>query len=185
MITDASYFEKGELFLPNANDGNVGSFIEGNLDMTIKRYERQLLIGALGIDVYKELVTVYPSISTAAQKWKDLVNGVDYSIGQYSYHWEGLKGQNKEGVIAHYVYCQYLKQDEIEYSTTGMARNAVANATSARYIEKYVSAWSNFREKYQGEQFYERSLLQFLRDNEPDWPFTDYRTYGAVNRFGI
>lgn len=185
MIIDKTYFLSGELFIPNANDGNVGSNSASNLDTVIERYERQLLLDALGLDIYNGLVTAMADLQGSEQKWQNLVNGMDYSVDGTNYRWDGLKGKNKDGVIAHYVYCMYLRQDEIDYSTTGMKRNAVENALRASFTEKYVSAWSNFINMYQGDNTVNRSLLQYMEDNILDFPYEDQKLYGKVNRFGI
>lgn len=185
MIIDKTYFVSGDLFIPNASDGNVGSGSASNLDTVIARYERQLLLDALGADLYNGLVLAMDDLPGSAQKWQDLVNGLDYTIDGELYRWDGLKGNAKDGLLAHYIYCMYLRQDEIDYSTTGMKRNAVENAVRASYMEKYVAAWSNFINMYQGENTVRRSLKQFLEDRESDFPFDGFKCYGNVNRFGI
>ena len=185
MIIDKTYFLSGELFIPNANDGNMGSSIESNLDIVIKRYERQLLLDALGVELYNELETAMDDLQNADQKWQYLVNGTDYTISGVKYRWDGLKGKNKDGLLAHYVYCMYLRQDEIDYSTTGMKRNAVENAIRASFTEKYVQSWCAFIKMYQGDNEVNRSLKQFLEDMESDYPLDGFKCYGNVNRFGI
>ncbi|WP_421809059.1 hypothetical protein [Flagellimonas sp.] len=175
----------GELYIPNANDGNMGSSSTNNLDTVLKRYERQLLLDALGVELYNGLVLAMDDLPNAAQKWQDLVDGLDYVLDGKMYRWEGLKGKNKDGLLAHYVYCMYLRQDEIDYSTTGMKRNAVENALRASFTEKYVAAWSNFINMYQGDNVVNRSLKQYLGDNEADFPIDGFKCYGKVNRFGI
>ncbi|MBO0323465.1 hypothetical protein J0X14_14245 [Muricauda sp. CAU 1633] len=163
----------------------MGSVSTNNLDTVITRYERQLLLDALGVELYNGLETAMGDLESAAQKWKDLVNGSDYAVDGESYRWDGLKGNAKDGLLAHYIYCMYLRQDEIDYSTTGMKRNAVENAVRASYTEKYVTAWSNFINMYQGENTVRRSLRQFLEDRESDFPIGAFKCYGNVNRFGI
>lgn len=185
MIIDKTYFISGDLFIPNANDNDMGSSIESNLDSVIKRYERQLLLDALGVDLYNGLETAMADLPNSDLKWRNLVNGCDYQVESNKYRWDGLIGKYKDGAIAHYVYCMYLRQDEIDYSTTGMQRNAVENAVRSSYMEKYVSAWSSFLKMYQGDNDVNRSLKQFIEDNETDYPVPMFKVYGSVNRFGI
>ncbi len=187
IVIDSSYFFSGPLKIPNAVSGNAGDSVSSDLDAIGKEYERQLLIDALGVTQYSKLETALSDFPNADQKWKDLVSGVTYQVDGVAVIWDGLRGKNKDGLVANYVYCQYLKHDEITYTTTGMGRSSVKNSTLASFTPKYVSAWSSFLKQYQGEKPYQRSLYQFLEDNEATYTvdLDDFRKYSPVNRFGL
>lgn len=73
MLIDRTYFV-GELAIPNVNQPATGSL----LDWFISKYEPEFLEKALGYSAYKALVESYQS-GTPAQKWVDLVQGVEYT----------------------------------------------------------------------------------------------------------
>ncbi len=217
MIITPTYFVKGELFIPNSTSGNAGNntAIQNDLATTITKYERELLINALGVTLYNDLsgqTFINGDIDAGApQKWKDLVDGKTYTKDSKEFIWDGLKGFDGNSLIAYYIYCKYLENDEVTYSTTGMANESVTNAEKVSYTSKYVKAWNQFLTQYQrlnsgspirlingfggvGLDYYGNvdcrvSLYQFLVDsNEADataYPDFQFRLYEGKNSFGI
>lgn len=215
MIIDATYFQKGILYIPNNKDISAAPIgapsTQSELDVFIDNYERDLLINALGVNLFNLLVTAMDDLPSADQKWQDLVNGVDYTINSKTYRWEGLKGYNKQSLIAFYVYCQYLRNDESTYTTTGIVKNNSKNAENYDPTGKYIKAWNCFIEQYQkdftycpniivnafgnvGLDYYgnndsKRSLFQYLRDaNELDaeaFPDFEFKIYDVQTSLGI
>jgi hypothetical protein len=217
MIITPTYFLKGELFIPNTTNGNAGksTAIQNDLASIITKYERELLINALGVTLYNDLSSqtfLSGVIDTGApDKWKDLVNGKTYARDSKEFIWDGLKGFDGNSLIAFYIYCKYLENDEVTYSTTGMANESVTNADRVSYTPKYVKAWSQFLTQYQsvnngspvrlvngfgsvgldycGNGDCRVSLYQFLTDmNEADataYPNFQFRIYESKNSFGI
>ena len=211
MIIDNTYFQKGILYIANNRDVSASNApsVVSELDTFIDIYERQLLLNALGTVLYKELKTAMTDLPNAAQKWQDLVNGVDYVIDGKTYRWEGLKGYNKNSLIAFYVFCEYLRNDESVYTTVGVVKNKANNADNFDLSPKYIKAWNTFLRMYQsntndpmivvnafghvGLDYYggknvQVSLYQYLIDqntlddtNFPDVEFTFYR---SENTFG-
>lgn len=170
MIVDNKFFNKPEVYIPNNTD--VGAQPVGNqsvksdLDVIIEKYERVLLLDALGVTLYNELQTALKNISTAAQKWKDLVQGADYTINNQVYRWDGLQGYNNDSLIAYFIYTQYLVNDELTYTTTGMVRNEASNAITAPFNTKYVRAWNNFTQMYQADLYrYSNRCYNFYKRN--------------------
>lgn len=215
MIIDSSYFEKGELYIPNNRDLSaqpVGSpSTKSDVDFFINKYEPELLLNALGVTLYNELETANSDLPNAAQKWKDLVNGVDYTIDGVTRRWDGLIGAGKQSLIAYFVYCQYLRDKEATFTTTGVVQNDANNAENYDPTRKYIKAWNSFLKQYQGGlnrapriiynssgsvglDYYGNksktvSLYQYLADQNtlddtafPDFEFTLYESY---NSFGI
>jgi len=215
-IIDATYFEKGSLYIPNNKDMNASP--EGtptnqtDLDFFIIEYERELLLNALGIVLYEELLTALEDLDISAQKWKDLVNGLTYeNIEGVKKRWDGLIGYNNQSVIAFYIYTKYLRNYNETFATTGVVRNDSKNATNYDATPKYIKAYNSFLEKYQADllpqpRFYANrfgtegidwygsekvqvSLFQFLTDsNELDetaFPDFKFKFYEQQNSFGI
>ena len=216
MIIDATYFEKGSLYIPNNKDISAAPLSEGSamseIEFFIDKYERELLLNALGVTLYNLLVTAMDDLPSADQKWQDLVNGKDYTINSKTHRWEGLKGYNKQSLIAFYVYCQYLRNDESTYTTTGVVQNTAKNAENYNPTGKYINAWSSFMCQYQKDNYYneprviyngsgemgldyfnnndvQRSLYQYLTDaNELDptaFPDFEFRFYNIKTSLGI
>lgn len=215
MIIDATYFEKGIIFIPNNKDINASPVgapsSQSELDFFIDNCERDLLINALGVTLFNLLTTAMIDLPNADQKWKDLVNGKDYTINSKTYRWEGLKGYNKQSLIAFYVYCQYLRNDESTYTTTGIIKNTSKNAENYDPTGKYIKAWNSFISQYQKEYNYnptvsinafgsigldyygnndaKRSLYQYLTDaNELDvtaFPNFEFKVYDIQTSLGI
>lgn len=215
-ITDNTYFANGSLYIPNNKDVSVqpvGSPTnQTELDFFIEKYERELLINALGVTLYDELQAQLPTPSL--QKWIDLVDGKNYTnVSGNVKRWNGLKGYSKQSVIAFYVYCEFLRNDNETYSTVGTVKNNAKNAENFDATPKYIKSWNQFIEWYQGNlnstyptivtnrsgsiglDYYgsekpEVSLYQYLIDsNELDetaFPDFEFRFYDSMkNSFGI
>ena len=215
MIIDATYFEKGLLFIPNNKDISAtpvaAPSIQSELEVFIDNYERDLLINALGVTLFNLLVTAMDDLPSADQKWQDLVDGTDYTINSKEYRWEGLRGYNKQSLIAFYVFCQYLRNDESTYTTTGIVQNTAKNADNYNPTGKYIKAYNSFIEQYQnntrnnpaiiingygsigldyfGNNNAKRSLYQYLTDaNELDataFPDFEFKVYDIETSLGI
>ena len=215
-IIDNTYFEKGWLFIPNNKDINaapVGSpTIDSELDLFRIEYERELLINALGVTLYNELQAEIDGTLTT-QKWIDLVNGKDYAINGKTKRWNGLKGANSQSLIAFYVYCQYLRNDNSTYLTTGIGQSTANNAERSDPAPKFVKSWNRFLNQYQGKGYnygyptviYNRSgmvgldyygsdnvevnMFQFLTDQNEltptDFPDFEFKFYETYNTMGI
>ena len=211
-ITDVTYYQKGINFIPNSVDISASNSPsqESELEYFIKIHERQLMLNALGVTLFKEFDAI-TDLTTADQKWIDLVDGVTYTLDDKKYLWEGLRGYNKNSLVASYIFCEFLRNDESTYTTTGIAQNMAKNAQNYSYTPKYISAWRQFIEKYQaqadcspmiirdhfgnvGLDYYQNnnsevSLYRFLTDqNELDanaFPDFEFKFYENQNSLGI
>lgn len=170
MITNNTYHQKGRYFIPNSNEVEVRP--EGvessltSLDYFIDVYERELLIGFLDIELYNELVAVFPNIEGVGnEKWFNLVNGTDYVYDGKTYRFEGLRGYNKNSMISAYVFCKYLRNDDSYYSTTGVLKVNGGNSTPFDPTQKYVTAWLDFLSKYQDNYHYSNSSYSVIYKN--------------------
>lgn len=215
MIIDATYFEKGLLYIPNSKDISASPTAtpstQSELEVFIDNYERDLLLNAFGVDLFNQLKVAMSDYDNAAQKWVDLVEGKDYTINGKKHRWEGLKGYNKQSVIAFYVYCQYLRNDESTYTTTGIVQNTGKNADNYSPTGKYIKAHNCFLKQYQNSDYgqpniiingsgsmgldyfnnsdVQRSFYQYLVDaNELDvtaFPDFEFKVYDTETSLGI
>lgn len=195
IVIDTTYFEKGILYIPNVKDISAeptgAPSVTSELQFALDLYERNLLIDSLGVTLFDQLVTVMADLPNAAQKWKDLVDGTNYTINSKKYRWDGLRGYNKQSLIACYVFCKYLINDESTYTTTGVVQNTAKNANNFNPTRKYNLADACFIEQYQSqdETSVKRSLYQYLSDaNELDptaFPDFDFKFYKQSNFAGI
>lgn len=197
MITDYTYYLLGEYEIPNVKDISAepvdAPSVKSELEVFIDRCERDVLLDAFGPTLYNQLKTANDDLPNAAQKWKDLVDGADYTLDGKTYRWDGLKGYEKNSLLAAYVFCKYLKNDDGRYTTVGIVKNKAKNANVVSPMRKYLTAWNNFLNLYQDDCKTNtvRSLWQFLNDynkkdasNFPD--FDDYfKFYKNLNPMGI
>lgn len=158
-VTDITYYQKLEGFIPNAEDITpqpVGSPMVDNVVLDfLNKYDRELTLNALGVTLHDALTLALDDLPGADQKWKDLVTGRNYTIDGIVYRWDGLRGYLKASLVSFYVYSKYLRSDEITYTMTGMLRNESDKALLAIYRNKDVIAWTMFLQQYQGDLYYQ------------------------------
>jgi hypothetical protein len=147
--------------------------------------------------------------TTATDKWKNLINGTEYVKNGTTYTWQGIKGGcdlYKDSVLAYFVYLNYF---EITYFTGfSLASTETKNATVINPSNHTVEIWNDFVNLYQGSYDsntvnYFRSVdtlfidhyansdsgfvsyMQFLLDNETDYPNVPIKTLQYKNSLGI
>lgn len=213
-ITDSTYYEKLNLFIPNNN--NLNADIQGvpnnisRIDAAISKYERELLIGVFGIGLYNQLNTALDDLPSADIKWQNLVNGIDYTKEGVVYRFDGLRGYEKDSLVANYVFCKYMEVDESYYSTTGVTKSKAANANNFNPTRKYLDSWYSFLEKYQngdtsgvnvlydtfgnpiGVDYFGSgndsglvTLETYLNDHKEDFDGYVFKRYTSANSLGI
>lgn len=207
-ITDTSNFIN-DLFIPLAKaqpSGSVSDSSPNNQDALINAItvvERSILINALGLTIYNELQTALLDIDNAAQKWQDLVKGVEYDDKV----WSGL--DNPQSLLLYAIYYSFLSDNSDFYTAVGVAKPQSENANNVTPFYKLSSANHNFINKYQTgcleyPQVYKTykgtfidwvgasdnvdvSLYQFLQDKKDDYSFdaSKFKTYRVQNSFGL
>ena len=159
-LIDTTYFQAGITFIPNNNNVNVeipGVPSSGSdLQLFIDIHERELLINALGIVLYEE----YES-NPSETRWQELINGKTYEVNSNSYRWDGLLGSNKQSLIAFYVFCEYLRNNQSVYTTTGVVLPSAANSMDVDPTEKYMSCYTSFIKSYQGNYGYYNGCFDY------------------------
>ena len=215
MIIDTSYFLKKDVFIPNAvvqpsiGSNTPTSISQLNAEIDQKEYEFTLsFLGYLqNAELYDQFETDGTWKTTALQKWKDLVDGVEFGGKK----WNGLRytiGTQKISIIAYYIYFFYLKDDFSTYSTTGIQVAKSENANNQLPNEKQTSAWNKFVNLYDGANIQERnysfsrnwnglmlrwnqgeknqvSLLDFLRANSDIYETRFISYYGLTNPYNM
>ena len=210
-ITTYQYFNKpNELYLPLAVQQIVSSGAtaapnsQTEITNLITEIERDILLNSLGLTQYNFLQVALADLPNADQKWKDLVNGVEYD-GKV---WEGLN--NDLSLLAYAVKYFYLNGNTQFITSVGVAVPQSENATTVNPAYKLVNCWNKFITKYQGglrdcpEYYYkngatvidwigsnanqiEVSLYRFLIDKKEDYEFDagKFMVYENQNTFGI
>jgi hypothetical protein len=187
-ITDRTYYQIGRLLIPNVKDKAVAPVTtpttDTTLDLYIRTFERDLLLNALGVNLYnifKALLKATPGTPLVG-KWKDLVEGTDYEINGTTYQWDGLRGYEKQSLVAFFIKSQYLKQDETTFTSAGMSMNMSKNAIAASYRDVFVGIWSEFIKQYQGDVRTKKEVIARynMQDVYRDPIFSGYRTEGVL-----
>lgn len=198
MITKVSDFI-GEIYLSQVGV-NASSQVNNNerLEQFINKYEPEILVKALGRQLYNEFKANLNEDGTVKdesdQKWKNLLSGAEYEKDGSTYYWKGLR-TDAECLMAYHVYYNYVIADITQQTTLGTIKTEAKNASSASVIPTTTNAWRILYDWYMGEYSIEPvryvkrgvcvedwylanssqevSLHRFLLDNEYDnWHFT-------------
>jgi hypothetical protein len=210
-LINETYFIK-ELSVPNINEMDADNLTI--LTQYVDEFARKLLKDALGYDLFKELDTNITSgvLNVGApQKWLDLVNGCEYTKDGKTYKWNGLiftEGLHKSSLLAKFVFYHWLKDNVTTITGTGEKSIKSVNADSVNSNQRLVTVWNDFVSEYQGSNtrfptiWYKGatkvidwfgsgeslgfvSLIQFLTDNETNYPGATLITYSLQNQFGL
>jgi hypothetical protein len=200
QIVNKSYFNKQNyLYIPLAvsNPSSVPNNAT-EIDFLCEKLEREILLNALGLNLYNEIKAI-TDINTSAEKFKKLIQGDEYD-GKI---WLGL--DNDDSLIANYIYQEFVTQTDIRLSATGAKKVNPENANiqTPRYL--IASAHQNFIKQYQSEYLIEpiiidnftdwhgrdcieKSLYGYLMDKQADftnWKPEYFKIYETKNSFGI
>ena len=209
FIIDDSYFI-GKINVPNVTEYN-GSTVEA-IDDYINKYGRLFMRETLGNILFKDLMLNLDNgelIENASQKWVDLINGKEYTKNGETYTWQGIKGGcdlYKDSILAYFIYLNYF---EITYFTGfSLASTEAKNSTVINPSNHLVEIHNDFVSLYQGScsynpinyfysdevifrDFYHSngsgfvSYMQFLMDNETDYPKVSIKPLKFKNSLGI
>lgn len=128
MITD--YFIL-DIYLPSDE-------VSGDISGYVSRFEREILIKCLGFHLYNEFITALSG--TPDSKWEDLRDGAIYTINGINYRWRGLINDEKESLIAYYVWYKYSLHGMDVKSISGIKQLNTENTTISdkRYAQAYA-----------------------------------------------
>jgi hypothetical protein len=150
-LIDGTYFTR-ELSIPNVNE--MQTEVSDNLEMLVDEKVRLFLQVILGFELYTDLddnITNGVLDANAPQKWKDLVNGKDYTDG--SKRWDGLLqtyGTYKKSLLANYVFYYWLSGNTTSVSGVGEVNIKAKNAVNVMPNQRLSTVWNGFIEMYQG-----------------------------------
>jgi len=209
LYIDKTYFTK-QLSVSGTEEPTSDATTE--LNTSIDRYVSQFLKLTLGNVLFAELksnTTNGELQNTAPQKWKNLIDGCNYTIDGIVYTWQGVRyteGAFKVSLLANFVYCNQF-QSNIN-SRLGQVLVEGKNSNVVDSTPHLVDIWNEFVEMYQGNSIYYRhsrvntidfdcitcenrpisgyvSYLQFLLDNKADYPNVPAQSIEYKNSLGL
>lgn len=216
MIINSSFFQ-GDIHLSQVGD-NASSSANNNalLQKAILEYEPEILKKGLGRKLYDEFdasLEVNGTLKgTADPKWDRLLNGHTYTNDSIDYYWRGIvekHGTYQKSLIAYYIYCHYLIDNNTINTVMGTGKGKSKNVRGASPVNKHTKAWRKFYEWYygksegsQGIAYWDRgvyiedyfqgddntkevSLFQFLTDNKEDYPSWYFTNVENKNSWGL
>lgn len=166
----------------------------------IDRYERELLEETLGVDLYQEILENKEDYESAPDNVKNIVLGTTYNLSGKNVKWGGLSD-----MLTPYIFYRFLQDQTEIFGTFGMERPQGKNSKAVSSIPKATQAYRDFYDKYQGEDEYvrvistrthfgfdyggniksNRSLYQFLNDNDEVYDVQFFQIIENTNQFGI
>jgi hypothetical protein len=177
-LIDTSYFVGAELNLPGA--GVSGNPSDTLLTMFIKEHETGFLVKALGRKLYRSFMTglglnqttgAYANVTSGKaadavdQKWKDLLNGKEYTDDAGNLQkWKGFIALSDDGntlkqsIIANYIYYHFVRNNATQTSSIGEVAGTTENTTPVSPRFKVSSAWNKMH-------FEIKELFWFLQNN--------------------
>lgn len=213
-IIDETYFNQ-EYYIPNLNemDSDNMETLESYIDKYVRFLLQKLLGYELFKDLDNNIASGV-MLPTAPQKWLDLVNGKEYTNSQGKLvKWQGLiysDGAFKSSLLTPFVYYSWLKDRVSTMTGTGEKVIDAQNATNVNSNQRLVTTWNDFLEMYQGNvinyspcnKYYHNgvpvydyfgggysdtyvNLIQFLKDNEANYPDAQLQLYKPQNQFGL
>lgn len=112
------------------------------------------------------------------QRWKDLRDGKDYTVGTYVMRWNGFVNDKKVSPIANYVYYWWNREVASFNTGSGQVLPTVENGTRVSGADKMVRQWN-------AAVHMAFSLIGFLKANAsvyPEWqPYHCKRSQDVFN----
>lgn len=164
--------------ISNGNSPVVGNTV--NLDF-IPRYEKKYLEQVLGYPLYTAFISGLAVMPTPAAKWTELRDGVDYTVNNKPYRWNGFKNAEKISPIAYYVYSMFQRDKAASATGTGTEVAAKQNATTISPADKIAWSYVQCKELTYSLHHY----LEHNRETYTDFDWCRVRKLGTFNQFGI
>lgn len=173
MIIDTSYFV-GKINLPQT--GNT----EGaeTVNQFIGNYEPDYLKRVLGYSLWKAFTDGIAGSGVVDQRWTDLLEGKEFTIGAYTLAWPGFEA--KPSPISQYVYYQYVRDLASSMSQVGNTSPQTANADRVNSLNKMVDAWNEMVEL----NYFLAGFLQANKTIYPEWAGVDPGVIGWAWEYG-
>jgi len=160
-VVDNTYFIR-EFAVPNTDEANSKSLEV--LNQYIDDKGRSLLRSALGEVLFAEFdsylnngvlpeIPDLPTPDPVPAKWRELVDGVTYTIDSVDYVWGGLVntvGTYKSSVMVPFIYYYWLKGERSFVSGVGEVRAEAKNAGGVNSTQTLTETWNKFLQMYRG-----------------------------------
>ena len=149
---------KNEIRIPNILEN--GSYTTEITD-AITKYETECRIDLLGYELNKLLEADLDEGVPQTQRFKDLVNGAEFThpnTGQLL-KWIGFVNTEKESLLAYYIYFNYVYNNNIHLSGVGSVDVQAQNADKVSPFDKLQIAWSKFLKLYSGFDFHDNEYF--------------------------
>jgi len=161
-LIDETYFKYGNLEIANYDQTDVLA----KLNFFIDKYEKNILIELLGYDLYNAFFSDFSEGAPVTQKYKDLLNGIDYTIDYngdtYDMHWNGLINSEKDSLLSSFIYYWYMRQTTQPNTGIGVVLNQAENALMQSASRKMSLAWSQGVELYGERSTSKQSRVQYV-----------------------
>lgn len=209
-LIDGTYFIR-EYNVPNSAELQGNS--SNNLEQYIDERCRLLLQTALGSDLFADLDSNINNgvlDEDAPTKWQNLVGGCTYAKNGKDYVWKGLlqeDGTFKKSLLTPYVYYYWLNGNISSVLGVGEVVTGAKNASNVNSSQRLVTVWNEFVSEYQGNCTYQSkayihngvivydyfgggnnnyvNMLQFLKDNDTDYPDAALGVFEFKNQLGL
>lgn len=147
----------------------------------INKYEDIFLDKALGYGMAKAYKAGI-ALASPEQRWKDIRDGQEYSYGDLTDRWMGLRDSTKKlSPIANYIYFMFMKDKATDNTLVGVSKPKQSNATREDGETKMKDAWNEMVK-------WMRNLREFLYVNQttyPEWKNHNSELYKYVNVYSI
>jgi len=173
-LIDKTYFVK-DINIPDSDYNDLTAYIT--------RYEKEILQKLLGYELWV-LVEAY-DVTTSPQRIKDIVEGKEYTVGEYTCKWNGLANDDLISLIAYYVFFYWLQSRSTVTGNVGELKLQSENSENASIVQKLVFAWTKLEQLAQGVGYPYDSLYSFLSENESDYPEWVFTELDNINVWGI
>lgn len=169
-LVDTSFFV-GDINIANTSKPEVAQ----SVNLFISKYENELLIQILGIDLYDQM-----KANPTEERFQKLING------DKDFNWRGLVytyngSETKYSLIAYYVYWWWVKDKYIWNSGVGTIRPKPSEGEIMSPALKMMESWNTF-----SDQAYE--LTTYIRLNSDvyyEWTPYCLSDFEKVNDFDI
>ena len=175
-LIDKTYFKR---------DINIPTGTYDDILESLTRYEPEILEQLLGYGLAK-LVLAYANPGSD-QRIIDIVEGKEYTEGDYTVKWNGLKNTAKVSILAYYTYIQYVKDHSNDFQNVGAAAAVVENGIiipPAVLIQRASVKLSELA-GYPYQDTYAGSLYNFLKKHSTDYPEWIFNEFHPMNILGI
>jgi len=158
-----------------------------DLSTIITRYEKEVLQQLLGYELWKALDDDLVSGVPQTQRFIDLVDGKEYTVGSSTIKWNGLQNTDKISLIAYYTFYWYLRNHTTNTSTLGEVGSNMENAIVVSPAQRLSGAWHRLRELYgfAAQNSLIPSAYNFLQEYESTYSEWEFTEIGTVNSFDL